>query len=91
MSKGIPAIVLAAGASQRLGQAKALVNWNGETLVRRAVRLLKETGCNPVIVVTRIELQVDIMLECPEHSNCGKSVSRRWKDRLFTGRAGFFD
>lgn len=66
MSKGIPAIVLAAGASQRLGQAKALVNWNGETLVRRAVRLLKETGCNPVIVVTRIELQVDIMLECPD-------------------------
>ena len=71
MSKGIPAIVLAAGASQRLGQAKALVNWNGETLVRRAVRLLKETGCNPVIVVTRIELQVDIMLECPDTHGCG--------------------
>ena len=66
MAKGVPAIVLAAGSSSRLGQPKALVEWNDETLVGRSVRLLQESGCNPIIVVTRSELQVDVMLSCPE-------------------------
>ena len=66
MSKGVPAIILAAGESSRLGQPKALVNWNEETLVARAVRLFQESGCHPVIVVTRSELQIDNMLSCNE-------------------------
>tara|TARA_B110001452_G_scaffold248074_1_gene234561 strand:+ start:896 stop:1438 length:543 start_codon:yes stop_codon:yes gene_type:complete len=65
MAKGVPAIVLAAGSSSRLGQPKALVKWNDETLVGRSVRILQESGCNPIIVVTRSELQVDVMLSCP--------------------------
>ena len=64
MAKGVPAIVLAAGASSRLGQPKALVKWNGESLIARSTRLLSESGCSPVFVVTRPELQVDVMLEC---------------------------
>ncbi len=64
MAKGVPAIVLAAGESSRLGQPKALVKWNDETLVSRAVRLLQNKNCSPIIVVTRNELQVDIMLSC---------------------------
>jgi len=66
MAKGIPAIVLAAGESSRLGQPKGLVEWNGETLVGRSVRLLRESGCSPIIVVTRTELQIDVMLSCNE-------------------------
>lgn len=65
MTKQIPAIILAAGASSRLGQPKSLVIWNGETLVKRANRLLQESGCAPVIIVTRNELQIDILLETP--------------------------
>lgn len=64
MSKGIPAIILAAGASRRLGQPKALVDWGGESLVSKATRQLSQSGCNPIIVVTRSELQVDVMLQC---------------------------
>tara|TARA_B100000767_G_scaffold266470_1_gene283866 strand:+ start:1713 stop:2255 length:543 start_codon:yes stop_codon:yes gene_type:complete len=64
MAKGIPAIILAAGESSRLGQPKALVDWNGESLVSRSVRLFQECGCNPIIVVTRAELQIDVMLCC---------------------------
>ena len=64
MAKGVPAIVLAAGAYSRLGQPKALVKWNGESLVARATRMLTESGCSPIFVVTRSELQVDVMLEC---------------------------
>ena len=66
MSKGVPAIVLAAGESSRLGQPKALVKWGDETLVSRSVRILLESGSSPIIVVTRSELQVDVMLECSE-------------------------
>ncbi|MBI4926824.1 MAG: putative selenium-dependent hydroxylase accessory protein YqeC [Anaerolineae bacterium] len=45
-------IVLAAGASRRMGRAKQLLDWQGEPLVRRAARTLLEGGCSPVIVVT---------------------------------------
>jgi len=47
----IPAIVLAAGASRRLGQPKQLLMHGGETLLERVVRLAKEAGAAPVIAV----------------------------------------
>jgi len=51
------AVVLAAGASSRLGQPKQLVRWNGEALVARAARLAREAGCSPVIVVLGYEAE----------------------------------
>jgi molybdenum cofactor cytidylyltransferase len=45
-------VVLAAGASVRLGRPKQLLEWRGETLVHRAARLAWETGLGPVRVVT---------------------------------------
>jgi CTP:molybdopterin cytidylyltransferase MocA len=56
-----PAIILAAGASTRLGSPKALVEWNGETLIELAVRQLKEAGVNEIVIVTRSELAVDLL------------------------------
>ncbi|HJV23688.1 MAG TPA: nucleotidyltransferase family protein [Holophagaceae bacterium] len=47
----IAAIVLAAGASRRLGQPKQLVALAGEALLRRAVRMALEAGCGAVIPV----------------------------------------
>jgi len=44
-------IVLAAGAGRRFGRPKALVEYQGERLVDRAVRLLRDGGCDPVLVV----------------------------------------
>jgi CTP:molybdopterin cytidylyltransferase MocA len=43
--------VLAAGASKRLGQPKQLVQYKGETLLERAIRMARESGAAPVIVV----------------------------------------
>lgn len=48
---GFAAIVLAAGASVRLGRAKQLIQLNGESLLRRAARMAVEAGCAPVFVV----------------------------------------
>jgi CTP:molybdopterin cytidylyltransferase MocA len=45
------ALVLAAGASRRLGRPKQLLVLGGETLVHRAARLALEAGCHPVVVV----------------------------------------
>jgi molybdenum cofactor cytidylyltransferase len=47
----IAAVVLAAGASRRLGELKQLIRLDGETLVERAVRVCREAGCEPVVVV----------------------------------------
>ena len=44
-------IVLAAGASQRLGRSKQLVQHHGEALVRRATRLAQQTRPRATIVV----------------------------------------
>lgn len=51
MSASIPAIILAAGASRRLGQPKQLVQYQGETLLARTIRIAGESGAAPVIVV----------------------------------------
>lgn len=44
-------LLLAAGAGRRFGGAKALVTFEGELLVERGARLLREGGCAPVVVV----------------------------------------
>ncbi len=51
VKSGCAAIVLAAGSSSRLGQAKQLLEYGGEPLLRRAVRLALSAGAAPVLVV----------------------------------------
>ncbi|WP_214108194.1 nucleotidyltransferase family protein [Acrocarpospora catenulata] len=48
---GVTGLLLAAGSGSRLGRPKALVEFAGERLVDRGVRLLEEGGCHPVVVV----------------------------------------
>ncbi len=47
----IAAVVLAAGASRRLGEPKQLVRLGAETLLERAVRVTRAAGCKPIVVV----------------------------------------
>ena len=47
----VAAVVLAAGASTRLGEMKQLVFLGEETLLERAVRVAREAECSPVVVV----------------------------------------
>ncbi len=46
----IAAVILAAGASSRMGSPKALLDYRGETFLNRLVRVLGKE-CNPVIAV----------------------------------------
>ncbi|MEZ4335048.1 MAG: nucleotidyltransferase family protein [Sandaracinaceae bacterium] len=50
-SPRIGGVVLAAGASRRAGTVKALASIDGEAFVARAVRTLREGGCDEVVVV----------------------------------------
>ncbi|WP_433413415.1 nucleotidyltransferase family protein [Microtetraspora malaysiensis] len=44
-------VLLAAGSGRRMGTPKALVEFEGERLADRGVRLLAEGGCDPVLIV----------------------------------------
>lgn len=50
-SDGVAGIVLAAGASQRMGRNKLFLELEGETLLRRAVGRAGAAGLSPVLVV----------------------------------------
>ncbi|MCM2249826.1 MAG: NTP transferase domain-containing protein, partial [Geothrix sp.] len=45
------AIILAAGSGRRMGGPKALLQLDGETLLRRVARAALEAGCAPVMAV----------------------------------------
>jgi molybdenum cofactor cytidylyltransferase len=73
--RNLGAIILAAGGSSRFGQAKQLLSFQGESLVRRAVRGAIEAGCACVNVVVgnardRIEIELRetpaVVVENPE-------------------------
>jgi CTP:molybdopterin cytidylyltransferase MocA len=48
---GVAGVVLAAGAGRRFGGAKALAEHHGQLLVDRAVAVLADGGCSPIVVV----------------------------------------
>ena len=58
MNQSIGLIVLAAGASTRMGQMKQLLRYEGETLLRRAVRIALNSSCRPVIIVLGSQAEV---------------------------------
>lgn len=85
MSVGL--ILLAAGGSARLGQPKQLLEYQGKTLLRRAVETALASQCRPVVVVLGAESEL-----------CGKTlaglavkiaVNEDWKSGLSSSiRAG---
>ena len=66
MARALPGVILAAGASSRLGEPKSLVDIEDSPLVWWAYEHLKNAGCEPIVVVTRAELSVDVLLAVPD-------------------------
>ncbi len=52
MTLRVGAVVLAAGASTRMGRNKLLLPVEGEAMVHRTVRRVRDAGCDPIVVVT---------------------------------------
>ena len=48
----VGAVILAAGSSSRMGRPKQTLQFQGESLIRRAVLAALGAGCSPVVVVT---------------------------------------
>ena len=49
---GVALVLLAAGASTRMGQPKQLLPYRGRTLLRHAAETAVATGCAPLVLVT---------------------------------------
>jgi molybdenum cofactor cytidylyltransferase len=87
MSRGPSLIVLAGGASSRLGQCKALVRFNGETAIRRLLRAGAQLGGEPVLVITgkhgpelaaALQIEVDrgrVQLHHNPHWSAGRTAN----------------
>lgn len=79
----IGGVVLAAGASRRLGTPKQLVSFRGEALVRRAAYAALGAGADPVAVVVRsgdglvADALADLPVELVENASaaCGMASS----------------
>jgi len=53
----VAAIILAAGASSRMGRAKALLPWQGSTLLGHEIEVLREAGIGQISVVIGMHAQ----------------------------------
>ena len=93
----VAGVVLAAGASRRLGTAKQLlVDETGQPLVARAAAQLLEAGCEPVVVVTGFahadvaaavaKLPVDVAFNDEWEEGIGASI--RCAVKQLEGRSG---
>ena len=76
----IAAVVLAAGASTRLGRPKQLMERRGRTLLRNAVEAARGGGCRPVVVV--VGAQAARMRRELEGLDVRIVENHRWRDGL---------
>ena len=53
ISEGVPAVIPAAGRSQRMGSQKALLDAGGRSFLARILATLREGGAGPLLVVVR--------------------------------------
>lgn len=81
----IAGLLLAAGGSTRLGRPKQLVEFEGETLIRRAAKALIGAGCSSIVVVLGSEIEgsgkaldgigAEIVLNDAWESGMGSSIA----------------
>ncbi len=80
----IPILLLAAGASSRMGTPKALLKWKGETLIESRIKKLLNTN-QPLLVVlgSHSDEIIPIMKQLP----CEFVVNIEWKEGMSTSIA----
>ena len=78
----IGAVILAAGNSSRLGQPKQLLQFRGQTLVRRIVDAAHNAGCSPIVVV--IGSDKDVVARELKRTNAIIVENEDWSDGMGT-------
>jgi molybdenum cofactor cytidylyltransferase len=78
----VAAIVLAAGASRRLGQPKQLLMLGGETMIKRAIRLANECEATPVIAV--LGAHHELIRESVPMNNSTPVINSAWEQGIST-------
>lgn len=83
-TENIGLILLAAGASKRLGKPKQLLQFQNETLLKRSVKIAHDSCCHPVIVVLSAnaeklaleieEFNVEIVVNTESEHGMGTSI-----------------
>ena len=63
MANDYPVVILAAGASKRLGRPKAFVEVVGKTLLLHAIERFQKLNCQPIVVVTNQDCLFQATLE----------------------------
>ena len=76
----IAAIVLAAGASRRLGEPKQLVKLGNENLLERTVRVAREAGLAPIVAV--LGFQSDRILANSTLGDASIVVNHQWEEGM---------
>jgi molybdenum cofactor cytidylyltransferase len=78
----VAAIVLAAGASRRLGQPKQLLMLGGETMIERVIRLANKSGATPVIAV--LGAHHELIREAIRSDNFTPVINSAWEQGIST-------
>jgi molybdenum cofactor cytidylyltransferase len=73
----IGTVIMAAGASSRLGQPKQRLPFRGKTLVRTVIDAAREAGCSPVVVV--IGSNAEKVQQALAHANVVKVQNKNWR------------
>lgn len=76
----VGAIILAAGSSIRLGTPKQLVVLGAETLLDRAVRVARQAGCSPVVVVLGASAEL-IRIKC-NLEDAEVVLNKKWSEGM---------
>jgi CTP:molybdopterin cytidylyltransferase MocA len=78
----VAAIILAAGASRRLGQPKQLLMHGGETMIERAIRMANEAGAAPVIAV--LGAHYEMICAAVRLTNFTSVINNAWDQGIST-------
>ncbi|WP_326555602.1 nucleotidyltransferase family protein [Micromonospora sp. NBC_01813] len=69
-------MIIAAGGGRRIGGPEALLYRGDQLLVERALQIVRETGCDPVVVV--LGASADLVRDTADLSGATVVVNRAW-------------
>ena len=82
MSRNIAIIILAAGASRRMGQPKQLLQFGGKSLIQHVCQTATQTNCHPVIVV--LGANAGLIQKDLEYFNLEVIINPEWEKGMGT-------